>query len=187
MKSDMGTFTIGSCSSSAARYRQSAKDRRHAAIHEAGHVVMARHLEVHITRVEIHKVEPEDSTEKEWIGSFQFLTEGVDANKVSLVAVAGIVAEACWTRETFEDLCDDLEWDPAQMSQSDWDLSGFCADEPSEEFRDALEQSFRLLNRETGKLWGALLKEARRLIVRNRREAGLSVHLADGVSNGLVR
>jgi hypothetical protein len=62
------------------------------------------------------------------------------------------------------------------MSPSDWDLSGCLCGKPSEQLFDAMKQVFELLNSETGGLWNALLVEARRLIVRARQDADLSVH-----------
>jgi hypothetical protein len=72
------------------------------------------------------------------------------------------------------------------MSQSDWDLSGCPSGEPSNQFWDAMEQAFELLNRETGKLWNALFVEARCLIVRSRPDAALFMHPVEGGSSGLA-
>ena len=44
--------------------RISASDRRHAAIHEAGHIVVARHLGLMTLQAEIRKIEPLDISEK---------------------------------------------------------------------------------------------------------------------------
>jgi hypothetical protein len=54
--------------------RISARDRRRAAVHEAGHLVMARHLGIVNLGAEIHKIQPRDIYEKEWIGSFRHST-----------------------------------------------------------------------------------------------------------------
>jgi hypothetical protein len=182
----MSKFIVGTTSSPlrAARSRVSARDRRHAAVHEAGHVVVARHLGIMTVQVEIRKIEPQDFTDKEWVGSVQCLTEGVVASKRKVVAVAGLVAEACWDGEKFDDLYDALELNPEEMSQSDWDLSGCLSGEPSKQFWDAMEQAFELLNRETGKLWNALFVEARGLIVRSRQDAALFMHPMKGGSSG---
>src|ERR1700756_1575715 len=91
------------------RLRVSARDRRRAAVHEAGHEVMASHLGIWSVEAEIRKVEPRDNTEKEWVGSVRWLVDGAAARKRMMVAVAGFVAEACWNGEVFEDLCDTLE------------------------------------------------------------------------------
>jgi hypothetical protein len=152
----------------------SARDRRYAAVHEAGHVVIGRHLEIATLRAEIRKIDPQDLTEKEWIGSVQCSAEGVVLSKLQLIAVAGLVAEACWKGEAFVNLYEELHDDPEAMSQSDWELSGCLPGEPSEQFWDAVEQAFGLLNRETGQLWNALLVEARGLIASSRRDAALT-------------
>jgi hypothetical protein len=73
---------------------------------------------------EIRKSEPQDLTEKEWVGSVRYLTQGVVASKRKMVSVAGLVAEACWDGEKFYDLYDALEFSPEDMSQSDWGISG---------------------------------------------------------------
>jgi hypothetical protein len=181
----MSEFIVCTTSSAlrAAGSRVSARDRRRAAVHEAGHVVVARHLGVRILQAEIRKIEPQDSTEKEWVGSVQCLTEGVVASKRKVLAVAGLVAEACWDGGMFSELYDALELSPGDMSQADWDHSGCLPGEPSEQFGDEMEQAFELLNRETGKLWSALLVEARVLIVRSRRNAALFRHPVEGESN----
>jgi hypothetical protein len=136
-------------------------------------VVVARHLGIAILQAEILKNEPQDFTEKKWVGSVRCMTEGVVASKSRVVAVAGLVAEACWDGGIFYELYDALEFNPEEMSQSDWDLSGCPPGEPSKQFWDAMEQAFDLLNRETGKLWNALLVEARGLIVRSRHDGAL--------------
>lgn len=127
-------------------------------------------------QAEIRKVEPRDYTEKEWVGSVRCMMEGVVASKRMMVAVAGVVAEACWKKEVFEELYATLEEFPEQMSQSDWELSGCSPEELPEQFWDAIEEVFELLKRDTGKLWNALLTEARGLIVRSRLDAKRLMH-----------
>jgi hypothetical protein len=162
--------------SHARRAELSAKDRRHAAVHEAGHAVVAKYLGLSNVQAEIRKIAPQDYTEKEWVGSTRCLMEGVDASTRIMVAVAGAVAEACWNNETFDELYIKLEDFPGQMSQSDWDMSGCSPGEAPEQFWDAMEHAFELLNRDTGKLWNALLTEARRLIDSSRPDPEHSMH-----------
>ncbi|PSO23148.1 hypothetical protein C7G41_33105 [Bradyrhizobium sp. MOS002] len=137
-------------------------------MHEAGHIVIAWHLKIPTMWAEIRKIEPQDYTEKEWVGSVQPLVEGVEASKRMMVAVAGMVAEACWKREPFGELYDRLEMSPESMSLPDWEMSGCCPGEPTEEFWDATEHIFELLNRPCGRLWNSLSKQARLLIVNSR-------------------
>jgi hypothetical protein len=67
----MSKFTVDASSSQrrVTRKRVSARDRRRAAVHEAGHVVMAKHLGIMTMQAEIRKIEPQELTEKEWVGS----------------------------------------------------------------------------------------------------------------------
>lgn len=164
--------------------RISASDRRHAAVHEAGHIVVARYLGLMTLQAEIRKIEPLDISEKEWVGSIRCEAEGVASSKRRMVAVAGLVAEACWDGEY--DVCEFFGSNPERMSQSDWDLSGCLCGEPSKQLLDAMEQVFELLNREMGRLWNALLVEARDLIVRSRRDAALFMDPMKGGSSGPV-
>lgn len=158
------------------RAKLSAADRRYAAIHEAGHVVVARYLGLSPVQAEIRKIDPHDYTEKEWVGSTRCLMQGVDPSTRIMVAVAGSVAEACWRYEIFDELYTTLEDFPEQMSQSDWDMSGCSPGAVSEQFWDAMERVFELLNRDTGKLWNVLLREARILIQGARFASEHSVH-----------
>ncbi|MDN4987182.1 hypothetical protein QY049_28885 [Bradyrhizobium sp. WYCCWR 13022] len=162
--------------SPARRAKIAAKDRRYAAVHEAGHVVVARYLGLFGVQAEIRKIDPQDYTDKEWVGSTRCLMLDVDASTRIMVAVAGAVAEACWHNEIFDELYTTLEDSPEQMSQSDWEMSGCSPGEVSEQFWDAMEQVFELLNRDTGKLWNVLLTEARSLIERSRLGAEHSMH-----------
>jgi hypothetical protein len=165
----MSDFSLDKLST-ARRAEISANDQRRAAIHEAGHFVIAKHLGLSNVQAEIRKIEPQDYTEKEWVGSTWCLTEGADASTRIMMAVAGAVAEACWDNETFDELDMTLEDFPEQMSQSDWDMSGCTPGEVSEQFWDAMEQVFELLSRDSGKLWNALLAEADGLIERSQRD-----------------
>ncbi|UFW42307.1 hypothetical protein [Bradyrhizobium sp. WSM471] len=164
------------------RAKTFAADRRHAAVHEAGHVVVARYLGLSIVHAEIRKIEPQDYSEKQWVGSTQCLMLGADPSTCIMVAVAGAVAEACWGNEIFDELYITLQESPEKMSQADWEMSGCSPGEVSEQFWDAMEQVFELLNRETGKLWNTLLTEARGLIEKSRPEPSM-----DPEPIGLVR
>ena len=60
-----------------------------------------------------------------------------------MVAVAGAIAELSWQREFDEidydfDWCHDWWWDPAIMSESDWDLAGCGPGEPDKPFFTAI-------------------------------------------------
>jgi hypothetical protein len=141
---------------------------------------MARHLGIVDLGAEIRKIQPRDFSEKEWIGSFRYTTlqipkplpapgkviELQEASKhhLTLVAVAGAVAEACWGGETSDDLYDTWESDPLIMSTSDWENAGCAPGEPSQQFLDAVEEASRLLKRREGELWKYLVRDSRNLI-----------------------
>jgi len=166
--------------------RVSARDRRRAAIHEGGHVVVARHLGILGIGAEIRKFQSRDFTRRQWGGSFTFVEQEVvlvasepatvkvrrapkykmrraPKYKLMLVAVAGAVAEACWCRETFDDTYDTW-YEPSVMSETDWDHAGCAPGEPSKQLWDSVEEAFQLLNRSDGKLWNDLVRESRHLI-----------------------
>ena len=92
----------------------SAIDRRRAAIHEAGHVVMARHIG--LTNVSAWLEEMPDSAddilyEKLWIGHTTYLQSGIIGKKLSdkklaMFAVAGAVSECCWQRNLYDETLD---------------------------------------------------------------------------------
>jgi len=75
-----------------------------AAIHEAGHVVMARHIG--LTNVSAWLEEIQDFADdilydKLWIGHTTYLQSGINGKtistkKLAMFAVAGAVAECCW-------------------------------------------------------------------------------------------
>jgi hypothetical protein len=147
---------------------------------------MAQYLGVAHLGAEIHKIQPHDFSEKEWVGSFRCgklkipmpklgshtpgksLPQEASEDELRLVAVAGFVAEACWDGETYDDLCDDWDYDPDIMSPTDWRMAGCAPGEPSPQLREAAEEAFRLLNREEGNLWNDLVREAHYLIERYR-------------------
>jgi hypothetical protein len=156
----------------------SAIDRRRAAIHEAGHVVMARHIG--LTNVSAWLEEMPDSAddilyEKLWIGHTTYLQSGIIGKKLSdkklaMFAVAGAVSECCWQRNSYDETLDyDTWYDADTMSESDWAGCRCEPGDPSPQLLSTIEAVFLLFDRETGKLWPALLSESRRLIVTSRR------------------
>lgn len=151
--------------------RIEARDRRLAAIHEAGHVTMGRHLGLIVAHALLKKVPNTDmSQDKLWIGHTQYLPPSLFKTKMSqkklaMFAVSGAVAELCWQRASLDEALDEDRWcDPQAMSPSDWEGSGCEPGDPTRQFLKAVEATFELLNREAGKLWPSLLREARCLI-----------------------
>jgi hypothetical protein len=94
----------------------SARDRRLAAIHEAGHFTIGRHLGLITFNVRIEKNLIQRPDEKYWVGNTT--CQRKTPAKSRMVAVAGVVAEFCWSGETFEDTQDTWE-DPYTMSDTD--------------------------------------------------------------------
>jgi hypothetical protein len=149
-----------------------ARDRRLAAIHEAGHVIMARHLDVPaVAWLEKTPTGTADSDvlfQKIWIGHTTYsFNKTLTRRKKVMLAVAGSVAEQCWQRFSFADTLDHWE-DPDAMSESDWAGTGCTPGEPSSNLLRIIEDTFSLFNSGTGILWSALIREARSLITNAR-------------------
>jgi hypothetical protein len=140
-----------------------ARERRLAAIHEAGHVVVARRLGFELLSAWItpHGGEPDERT---WTGRVQIRRpdEASESGR-RMVGIAGSVAEHLWSGGWIEDYSPD-----EAMSESDWHLAGCDPDdEPDDVLMDAIEDVGRLFTRD-GAGWQELLAEARRLIVASR-------------------
>lgn len=131
-----------------------ASNRRSAAVHEAGHVVVAHHLGVSVQRSWIWP-----ATEgNPWRG--QTLRESTSPEKNRLIAVGGPVAVTCWFDKAPSD------WRDA-MSPSDWRSAGCEPDEPDNLCIAAAKRVERMLRR-GGLLWPELIREARAIIVASR-------------------
>jgi hypothetical protein len=131
------------------------RDRRMAAIHEAGHVVMTRKLGLPLASAWIVPNDGGGFEEKFWTGRVQrHATTKPTKRQRRMVGVAGAIAELSWEGE-FDDIddlewCHDWWWDPAIMSESDWDMAGCPPGEPDEPFFNAIEKVGALLQRNTG-------------------------------------
>ena len=142
------------------------RDRRLAAIHEAGHVVIARHLGAWVTQAYIARHRPAHQFEKTWTGEcgVVWIEHKVSpAHDAMIVAVAGAVAEHIWMGDG-DFLREDGEWpweEEAIMSQSDWRLAGVEPGKPTPDFMLAVGEVLDLL---TGPLKPELYATARRLI-----------------------
>jgi hypothetical protein len=143
-----------------------ARERRVAAIHEAGHVVVSRRLGFELLSAWIapHDGEPDDRT---WIGRVQIRrSHEASEHDRRMLGVAGSVAEHLWHGGWIEDYSPD-----EAMSESDWHLAGCDPDdEPDDVFLDAIEDVGRLFTR-NGSGWQELVAESRRLIVASRLPA----------------
>jgi hypothetical protein len=160
--------------------RTQAQDRRMSAIHEAGHVVMARHLRRAVGFAFIAPtlgVEPEDQFLSTWHGKAGLADPfGTTASQRRRIGVAGAVAELVWRErrdpDAFYDLgnvAEETLSDPYSMSPSDWQIAGHdFGDDASDALWRDFQHVTKLFRRDGGKLWPDLLDEARRLIVASR-------------------
>ena len=149
--------------------RVMAWDRRRAAIHEAGHLVMARHLGMHDVCAVIFPRPDAAADENTWGGRFGFFSNkaaSFSLRKRAMLHVAGCVAETVWRRRNGGESgwwAETLAW-PEAMSDSDWAGTGCDPGEPTGKLLRAAEEVERLLEPGTGKLWPALMVSARELI-----------------------
>ena len=137
-----------------------ARDRRGAAVHEAGHVVIARHFGCRIASAWIIPADDPAPNERTWIGRAQYQGVPADPAKRRMIGLAGEVAEHLWRGGVIEDFSPD-----DAMSDSDWRCAGYephCVD-------DALEEAAHDVSELLAMLWAELIREARRLIVEARR------------------
>jgi hypothetical protein len=141
-----------------------ARDRRQAAVHEAGHVVVARRLGLRISSAWIVLNEGEAAADElTWSGRVQIESvHGVDQLSRRMVGVAGAVAEYLWRGRWIEDF-----FPEGNMSESDWHLAGCNPDEPDDAIMDAIGEVGRLFEHD-GFWWQELIAESRRLIVASR-------------------
>jgi hypothetical protein len=90
-----------------------ALDRRQTAVHEAGHVVIARELQIPHMGATLLRSEISDQEFLRWSGFTRAILAGLSKPKQAMFGVAGRVAEACWWKETLNN----VDWDnPEEMS-----------------------------------------------------------------------
>jgi hypothetical protein len=143
--------------------RIAARDRRSAAVHEAGHLVVARQYGLKIHSAWIVPNETKDPRqERTWDGQVQITTTSAPEIVRRMVGVAGAVAEHLWRGRWIEDYSPE-----GNMSESDWHLAGCNPDEPDDAFMHAVEEVGQLFERD-GLGWQELIAESRRLIIAGR-------------------
>jgi len=151
--------------SAAGSSRVVARDRRLAAVHEAGHVVVAAHFGLPPARARISRVVAPAPDQRAWTGRVQ--CRGLDvlsSLERRMLGCAGAAAELSWQRD---DIHPD-HWIAADhMSEADWRLAGCDPGEPDDLCVEAIAELQDLLA-EDGPLWSDLLRQARRLIVEAR-------------------
>ena len=146
--------------------RTIARHRRLAAVHEAGHIVIARHSGVHVHRARIWPVDVDD-LDSQWAWSGQVQTIGLDrapAEVRCMIGVAGAVAEMSWHGEEIDTSDGWALGDALGLSSSDWSIAD-C--DPGRRFDwpvlRAIEKTADLLRR-GGPLWAALIAASNSLI-----------------------
>jgi hypothetical protein len=142
--------------------RTHARDRRLAAVHEAGHIVIARAVGLEVGSAWIGP-NTGKVAKRTWIGHVGILDFESKADDVSrrMVGVAGSVAAHLWCGGCIEDFFLDA------MSKSDWYFAGCDPDEPDDTLMDAIREVGQMLARD-GAGWQELIAESRRLIVASR-------------------
>ena len=91
-----------------------AAERRMMAIHEAGHLVVARYLGLKSGYARIRATGADDGYTKSYIGNCRFRSAELDrlsAKRLALIAVAGLVAEHRWQEATSSDYEAEYFWD----------------------------------------------------------------------------
>lgn len=148
-------------------------DRRKAAIHEAGHIVVSEHVGCPIFGAWIEPIIPlgklfttrsSSFQEKTWVGHARLDRSGVNDFHRCQIGVAGAVAELAWDREPIDP---DYWTEPAIMSEADWQLVGCRSGEPDATLCEAIEQVGEWL-RPAAPLWYPLILTARALIIESR-------------------
>jgi hypothetical protein len=147
--------------------RIAARDRRRAAMHEAAHVIVARHLGfcawAHLEPARVS----DPFCEKLWTGKARIarLDRPPTQRDFGMIAVAGAIAEAYWQGDTFEDITEGYFWEDADiMSDTDWACAGCPAGCPTDEFLSHVDESAKLLDPETGGLWPKVIQKSRYLM-----------------------
>jgi hypothetical protein len=135
--------------------RAQARDRRHAAVHEASHIIVARHFGCEVT-----------SAERSWAGRMQW----TGFNRISIqarrmIGVAGAVADHLW----FGGWIEDFLRDASSMSASDYEVADYRPNEWGDALMEAAADVGELLRRDGSNWYSLIMAEARRLIMEARR------------------
>jgi hypothetical protein len=149
------------------RERVLAYDRRDVAMHEAGHIVAARHLGLQAEGSIYSAPASDDPYAGTWDGHTYFGPLPTPAQKRK-IAVAGTIAQRAFRREWDYDWWLISEDDEADLlSPTDWRNAGREPGTFDPQLLRAIKAQGKLLRR-GGPLWGHLLRTARRLIILSR-------------------
>lgn len=144
-----------------------ARDRRLAAVHEAGHAVIERVLGVPVGLAYVYLTPDRDLDPlccRTWLGRTHYASKLANSRQRAMIAVAGAVAELAWLGEPIDA---DFWFEPARMSASDWGLAQCDPGNPDDRCIEAIASIEEVLARGASH-WPNLLKEARRLIINSR-------------------
>lgn len=149
--------------------RVQARDRRRAAIHEASHLVIARHFKVPGIGAAIWPtgtIDPRCSVT--WTGQFSIprgAWNRLSGRRAAMIGVAGALAEEVWLeRTTGERLgyLEDFFSEPDVMSPTDWNLA--CA-QPGEATSGLIRNADRVVDLlGQPSVWNAVCQGARQLM-----------------------
>ena len=147
-----------------------ARERRTAAVHEAGHAVVARRYGMRSSaRIFPNVGADPQGWERTWLGQSECFGQTQSEHRRKVIAFAGAVAECCWYRDPIDH--SSMWEDPDRMSPSDWALAGCAPGEPDRACLLAAEKAESLLS---GRLWPQLVTTARALIVKGMWASGSS-------------
>ena len=139
--------------------RTLARERRLAAVHQAGHVVIARRVGFKIASAWIMPNDGEDAKDEgTWTGRVQIESVRADTFACRMVGVAGSVAEHLWLGGGIDD------YFPDTLSEDDWLLTGCHPAQPDDPLMVAIGEVGQLLAR-GGSGRQELIAESRRLII----------------------
>jgi hypothetical protein len=146
--------------------RKEARDRRDAAVHEAGHVVVARHVGVTVVRAYIYPVPDalDDYLNRTmWNGDTVLARfDNASPEQLAKIAVAGAIATLSWRGKPIE------LWKFQMKSFGDWAMCGCQPGRATIEMEDAAVAVYALFNSGNRVLWKAVCQGARRLIENSR-------------------
>jgi len=127
--------------------RIEARDRRRAAIHEAGHVVIAGRVGVEAAAHIFRHPTADPGLESTWGGLASIYSKPSRPHR-AMIGVAGAVAEHVWSGELdfLRDGGEAVWWDAAAMSDTDWRLAGCAPGEPNAKFLRVVEKVIDLLD-----------------------------------------
>jgi hypothetical protein len=138
------------------------------AVHEAGHLVVARHFQdarpyFGMRPALTAQIFRENTANGNitWRGDFNYLRFDVSPLQKTMIGVAGVIAVTLWRGNSVAE----LDWEnPQTMSTKDWNECGWTPGKPGPELGEVVSTVTALLARDTGLLWPALRQTITRLI-----------------------